>query len=88
VSEIGVVVNEVIPFVRILNEIGLPNWKEDGEGLTPVGDERGLLIVVKKGRTWFFSNQKPAEYFPLRVSIQGIGWLTFAEDSTFTVIEA
>ena len=88
VSEIGVVVNEVIPFVRTLNKIGLPNWKEDSEGLTPVGDETGLLIVVKKGRTWFFSNQKPAEYYPLRVSIQGIGWLTFAEDSTFTVIEA
>jgi len=85
VSEIGVVVDEVIPFVRSLNEIGLPNWKEGNEGFTPVGDERGLLIVVKKGRPWFFSNQKPAEYYPLRVSIQGIGPLTFAEDSTFTV---
>ncbi|WP_068781630.1 ring-cleaving dioxygenase [Paenibacillus sp. GM2] len=88
VSEIGVVVDEVIPFVRALNKIGLPNWKEDSEGLTPVGDEHGLFIVVKKGRTWFFSNQKPAEYYPLRVSIQGIGRLAFAGDSTFTVIEA
>lgn len=88
VSEIGVVVHEVIPFVRTLNGIGLPNWKEDSEGLTPVGDEHGLLIVVRKGRTWFFSNQKPAEYYPLRVTIQGIGRMTFAEDSTFTIEQA
>ncbi|WP_017186191.1 hypothetical protein [Alkalibacillus haloalkaliphilus] len=50
ISEIGIVVDEVIPFVRKLNELGIPNWRDDREGLTPVGDENGLSITVKEGR--------------------------------------
>jgi hypothetical protein len=57
ISEIGVVADVVIPFVRGLNEIGIPNWRDDSEGLTPVGDENGLFIIVKSNRRWFFSNQ-------------------------------
>lgn len=75
ISEIGVVREEVIPYVRELNEMGLPNWKEDSEGLTPVGDEHGLLIVVKLDRPWFFSNQRAARPFPLEIAIRGIGTL-------------
>lgn len=75
ISEIGVVREEVIPYVRELNEMGLPNWKEDSEGLTPVGDEHGLFIVVKKDRPWFFSNQRAARPFPLEVTVRGIGTL-------------
>lgn len=81
VSEIGIVANEVIPFVRALNEIGVPNWRPDDEGLTPAGDEHGLFIVVKTGREWFFSNQKRARSYPVKVLARGIGWITFGEAS-------
>ncbi|MGG3836927.1 VOC family protein [Paenibacillus thiaminolyticus] len=81
VSEVGVVANEVIPLVRALNEMGVPNWRPDNEGLTPVGDEHGLFIVVKTGREWYFSNQKQAECYPVKVFVSGIGWITFADAS-------
>ncbi|ETI68740.1 VOC family protein [Neobacillus vireti] len=76
ISEVGLVVDEVIPFVRKLNEIGIPNWRDDSEGLTPVGDENGLFITVKNGRRWFFSN-KDAKFYPFEVSIEGIGKVSF-----------
>ncbi|WP_410767711.1 VOC family protein [Fontibacillus sp. BL9] len=70
VSEIGIVRDEVIPFVRELNRQGFPNWKEDSEGLTPVGDELGLFIVVRDQRIWFFS-RRPASRFPVNVKVEG-----------------
>ncbi|WP_035185862.1 VOC family protein [Alteribacter aurantiacus] len=78
ISEIGVVVEKVIPFVRKLNERGIPNWKEDHEGLTPVGGEEGLFITVKEGRRFFFSQRK-AVFFPLEVKVQGIGRFSFVK---------
>ncbi|MGG6311661.1 VOC family protein [Paenibacillus macerans] len=77
VSEVGIVTSEVIPFVRRLNAAGLPNWKEDSDGLTPVGDECGLLIVVRDGREWFFSNRKPARFYPVEVTVAGAGRFRF-----------
>ncbi len=76
ISEIGIVVDEVIPFVRNLNKIGIPNWRDDSEGLTPVGDENGLFITVKNGRRWFFSN-KDAMFYPFDVSIERLGKFSF-----------
>jgi catechol 2,3-dioxygenase-like lactoylglutathione lyase family enzyme len=78
ISEIGVVTDEVIPFVRRLNDIGIPNWRDDSDGLTPVGDENGLFIIVKSDRRWFFSNQS-AKFYPFEVSIDGIGEFSFTE---------
>ncbi|WP_181884363.1 ring-cleaving dioxygenase [Neobacillus piezotolerans] len=70
VSEIGIAVDEVIPFVRKLNALGFPNWKNDSEGLTPVGDENGLFIVVKTERKWYFSD-KNARFYPVEVFLNG-----------------
>ncbi|RJG19138.1 VOC family protein [Paenibacillus thiaminolyticus] len=81
VSEVGVVANEVFPFVRALNDMGVPNWRADDEGLTPVGDEHGLFIVAKTDREWYFSNQKQAQFYPVKVLVSGIGWITFAAAS-------
>ncbi|MFC3746728.1 VOC family protein [Paenibacillus sp. GCM10012306] len=78
VSEVGLVTDEVLPLVRQLNDWGIPSWGEVGEGFTPVGDETGLGIVVKRGRQWFFSNLI-AEFFPLEIQVEGIGRLSFPE---------
>jgi catechol 2,3-dioxygenase-like lactoylglutathione lyase family enzyme len=85
ISEVGVVVPDVIPFVRKLNQLGIPNWRDDSEGLTPVGDETGLFITVKKDRRWFFSN-KDARFYPFEVSIQGMGKISFEEQGDDVVI--
>ncbi|MBM6996671.1 Glyoxalase-like domain protein [compost metagenome] len=77
VSEIGIVTSEVLPLVRRLNAAGIPNWRGDDEGLTPVGDEYGLLIVVRDRREWYFSNRKAAHFYPVELSAVGIGQLKF-----------
>lgn len=81
ISEIGVVTDEVIPMVRKLNELGIPNWKEDSEGLTPVGDEMGLFIIVKSNRRWYFSEQA-AKFHPFSIEIEGMDKLTFSKKNS------
>ncbi|OBZ14289.1 ring-cleaving dioxygenase [Bacillus sp. FJAT-27264] len=78
VSEVGIVTDEVLPLVRQLNDWGIPGWGEGNEGFTPVGDETGLGIVVKRGRQWFFSNLI-AEFYPLEIQVEGIGRISFPE---------
>ncbi|WP_338551430.1 VOC family protein [Paenibacillus sp. KS-LC4] len=77
VSELGIVAAEVIPIVRELNALGIPNWREDSEGLTPVGDEHGLFIVVKQLRKWYFSGGRQAQFYPAEVVIASLGRLEF-----------
>ncbi|MGV3464098.1 MAG: VOC family protein [Heyndrickxia sp.] len=72
VSEIGIVRNQVLPFVHELNKTGIPCWREEDESFTPVGNEDGLIIVVKSGRRWYFS-RRDAEIFPVTICIKGIG---------------
>lgn len=84
VSEIGIVASEVIPFVRRLNGAGMPNWREDDPGLTPVGDEYGLLIVVRDKREWYFSSRIPARFYPVELTAAGIGRLKFRAQDEFS----
>ena len=54
VSEVGIMVEDVPAAVRGLErDLGLTVWNEPNEEFTTVGDETGLLIVVKNGRPWF-----------------------------------
>lgn len=82
ISEIGIVTDDVIPFVRKLNTINIPNWKEGSEGFTPLGDEEGLLIIVKNNRKWFFS-EKHAKYHPVEVVIKEMPKILFKEINSF-----
>ncbi|GIP20696.1 VOC family protein [Paenibacillus sp. J22TS3] len=74
ISEIGIVREDVAGCVQDLNEKGFPHWREGNEGFRPLGDEHGLFIVVKQGRTWFFSD-KQAEQHPVTVKVRGAGTL-------------
>ncbi len=54
VSEIGVVVPEVPAFVdAVQDRLGLAAYRPGSEVFAPIGDEHGLLIVVREGRPWF-----------------------------------
>ncbi len=71
VSEIGLVVDDVAGMVRTLQStLGLEIYQNMAENFAPLGDEHGLFIVVKRGRTWLASN-KHSEVYPTTVTIQG-----------------
>ncbi|MFL5629612.1 MAG: VOC family protein [Ktedonobacteraceae bacterium] len=71
VSEIGLVVDNVAAMVRALQStLGLEIYQNMAENFAPLGDEHGLFIVVKRGRTWLASNKHSAVY-PTTVTIQG-----------------
>ncbi len=71
VSEIGVATPDVGATVAELGRsLGLPVYKEGSDTFTPMGDERGLLIVVREGRHWF-PTDTAAQLLPLRVVIEG-----------------
>ncbi len=83
VSEVGIVAEETLLLVSELNAAGLPNWREASEEFTPVGDEQGLLIVVRDQREWFFSNGKKARFYPVEVTVAGVGRFSFASINRF-----
>lgn len=74
VCEVGLVTEDVLSAVDELEQMGLKRWRAISDTFAPVGDVNGLFIVVKKERTWFFSEQK-ANIYPLEVSIREVGRL-------------
>ncbi|MFZ1474956.1 MAG: hypothetical protein WBV59_18950 [Anaerolineae bacterium] len=71
ISEIGLAVDDVLPFVqRLQTSIHLSVYLQHPTAtFTPVGDEHGLLIVVKDGRRWFPEERLAAHAAPLTVVI-------------------
>jgi catechol-2,3-dioxygenase len=69
VAEIGIAVDDVPAFVADLSDkTGLFPYRQDVEPtFTAVGDEHGLFIAVKAGRTWLPNNVVAAKPMPLQV---------------------
>jgi catechol 2,3-dioxygenase-like lactoylglutathione lyase family enzyme len=69
ISEIGIVTDDVPAQVAAIEaRIGAMVYCGPGsESFTPVGDEEGLFIVVKRGRMWFGDSGKAAESIPITV---------------------
>jgi catechol-2,3-dioxygenase len=69
VSEIGIAVEDVPAFVTELESVAglLPYSQSTDATFTPVGDEYGLFIVVKRERLWFPNRVLPAHAVPLTV---------------------
>ena len=79
VSEIGLPVPDVGVTVRALKvEVGLLPWRPPSETFAALGDEDGLVIVVKQGRPWLPTGE-PAAAHPVGVTFQG------TTDATYTV---
>jgi len=72
-SEIGIPTKDVSRSVALLNTLGLPNFGEASENFGVVGDDHGLLIIVKKGRIWFPQTGVPADCAPVAVTISHAG---------------
>jgi len=57
---------------RIRSELGFEVYRDSmSHEFAAVGDEDGLLIVVRKGRTWFGTSSLAAAAFSTRVEFAG-----------------
>ena len=52
-AEVGMPVEDVPAAVDVLASVGLTPYREGNESFVPIGDDEGLLIVVRVGRDWF-----------------------------------
>jgi catechol-2,3-dioxygenase len=53
VSEIGLIVDDVYETGRSVQEsLGLASYRDAQAGFWPIGDENGLLLMIKKDRVW------------------------------------
>jgi catechol-2,3-dioxygenase len=71
VSEIGLAVDDVPGFAKeIQSQTGCPFYHtENNDSFMPLGDERGLFILVKRGRAWYPNGTMPAIKAPLEMLV-------------------
>ena len=71
-SEIAMVVDDVSATAARLREtFGLEQYRRGSEVFTAVGDESGLLLVMKRGRVLGFDEGKGAGVYPTAATIRG-----------------
>jgi catechol-2,3-dioxygenase len=71
VSEIGLPVPAVDLATRALvTATDTPRWGRGSDAFTTLGDDHGLFVVVADRRGWY-PTQRPAEMYPVRVTIEG-----------------
>ena len=71
VSEVGVPVDDVPAAVDFLeHDLLVPVWDGDRRGFTALGDDRGLFILVPRGRPWF-PTRRSAVTPPRRIVVAG-----------------
>lgn len=81
VSELGIVVPDVPAAVLDLERrFGLLIFNEQSDTFVPVGDQNGLLIVVREGRGWFPTG-RPAAHAPFEVTFNCGGYTQRLQNS-------
>jgi hypothetical protein len=75
ISEIGLPSEDVVGLAnQLCSKLGLATYKQDAnENFTPVGDEKGLLILPKVDRIWMPDSGVPARMLPVHVWGQADG---------------
>lgn len=75
VSEIGLASNDVVQQVQELAaQLSAPYFQSpDGPqpNFTAIGDDHGLIILVKRHRIWYPNTGVPAEIAPTRILVEG-----------------
>ena len=71
ISEVGLATESVPATVKLLQaELELPIFRgSSGDDFAALGNDEGLLIIVRVGRAWFPDTGRPAELLPLRVDL-------------------
>lgn len=72
VSEVGIAVPDVLDAVAAASGAGLPVFGAGPDPeFTPVGDQAGLLVLVRPGRRWYPTDDRPATTGRLSVTLRG-----------------
>lgn len=82
ISEIGLPLDDVPEFAWLLQaQMECPIYRgEMNEMFMPMGDENGLFILAKRGRTWYPNGTMPAVPTPLEVLVSTEGGKRFRID--------
>lgn len=73
ISEVGIPVNNTRDFISAIESLSnWRTWKTNGPEFSAVGDEDGLLIVVKEPRYWF-PTSVAAKQLPVELKLEGRG---------------
>jgi len=72
ISEVGLPSEDVTEFAdELCVKMNLSVFKQEpSETFTPVGDDRGLLIIPAKDRIWIPNSGVPAKLLPVKVNIE------------------
>jgi catechol-2,3-dioxygenase len=71
VSEVGIAVESVPASVQALTaSLGVQPYLGGSADFTPLGDEAGLLILVRRERQWFPDTGQPAVPLPIQIIVQ------------------
>lgn len=71
-SEIAFIVDDVLATADTLREtFGVKQYRQGGEAFMAMGDERGLLLVMKRGRNLGLTERKDAGIYPTHASVRG-----------------
>jgi catechol 2,3-dioxygenase-like lactoylglutathione lyase family enzyme len=74
VCEVGVPVDDVGGCLESLERrTGARRWSGDGVSFAAAGDKRGSLIVVRRGRVWYPTEDAEATAGPLRIDLGSAG---------------
>lgn len=72
VSEIGLAVPDVSAAAKqIERDLGATPYRPISEDFASIGDERGLLIVVRQGRKWFMAEHLSAAAHETAITLAG-----------------
>ncbi|MGH9675421.1 MAG: VOC family protein, partial [Bryobacteraceae bacterium] len=75
-SEIGIIVDDVLATAAKLRGIvGVESYRGESEAFTALGDEYGLLLVMKRGRILNFnpsSHEKAARVYRTKAQVRGV----------------
>lgn len=69
VCEIGIPTDDVTNATMQLTNMGLPKFGHGDETFSAMGDDNGLLILVKTGRVWFPDTGVPADCSPVELVV-------------------
>ncbi len=71
-SEIGLIADDVPGMAEDLQEtFGLAPYRRGSHQFTAIGDELGLLLVMKRGRVLGFDEGRPADVFTTAAALRG-----------------
>jgi hypothetical protein len=73
ISEVGIAVDDPVAAARIVQEeTGIQPFGEPDGMFAPMGNDDGLLVLVRHGRIWYPTDDQTTTKRPLRIQLMGL----------------